>query len=205
MFPFLEPQMSLSAQQNYKNHNKKIKGLKIHMNSLLLEYQKSIYYLTSGVTSRGANPVPPVVNIKLSSFLITRIYQGFLKEMRTLSHAGGFACHQKYPHTGILCIQWGKQIQHSMRKSEVWGIYFIDHRKMKMQSLKILKVTKLSEQYKYVLINVIMLLNRYSEIFSVIQNILGLKNLYRVLIKWSHYFISIAILSGKIFILKFYI
>ena len=58
----------VSVQQNYKSHTKIIKRIKNNMNSLLLEYQKSIYYLTSGVTSRGANPVPPVVNIKLSSF-----------------------------------------------------------------------------------------------------------------------------------------
>ena len=67
MFTFLEPQ-KLFMSSKITKIIQKIKRIKNHKNSLLLEYQKSIYYLTSGVTSRGANPVPPVVNIKLSSF-----------------------------------------------------------------------------------------------------------------------------------------
>ena len=99
------------------------------MNSLLLEYQKSIYYLTSGATSRGANPVPPVVNIKLSSFSSHQSIRVSWKKTIILSHAEGFACLLKTSTYWNTLYSVRKQIQHSWEKSEVWGIYFIDHRK----------------------------------------------------------------------------
>lgn len=51
-----------------------------------LKYENDKYYLTSGVTSRGANPVPPVVKIKLSSFSSHQSIRVSWKKTVVLSH-----------------------------------------------------------------------------------------------------------------------
>lgn len=73
------------------------------------------------------NPVPPVVNIKLIPFHHTTP-SGFLKENDNIvTAAEGVLLVTKTSTYRNTFIQ--EETDHTARKLEVWGIYFIDHRK----------------------------------------------------------------------------
>lgn len=134
------------------------------MNSLLLEYEKGTYYLTSGVTSRGANPVPPVVNIKLSSFSSHQSIRVSWKKTVTLSHAEELTCLLKTypnPHTQIPYKEWGNADSFQQSRRKFWsaiygtdllrskhtavGVFILCSIENEEESIKVLKINETQE------------------------------------------------------------